>query len=53
MASAWSADGKWLTVNAIDTEQFQPTTIPTLVNVDTYHVVPLTGLNGEIVEWMK
>jgi Tol biopolymer transport system component len=53
MASAWSADGKWLTVNVINTEQFQPTTIPALVNVNTCQVVPLTNLNGEIVEWVK
>jgi Tol biopolymer transport system component len=53
MASAWSADGKWLTINVIDTEQFQPITIPALVNVDTCQVVPLMNLNGEIVEWIK
>ncbi len=53
MASAWSADGKWLTINVIDTKQFQPITIPALVNVDTCQVVPLMNLNGEIVEWIK
>jgi Tol biopolymer transport system component len=53
MASAWSADGKWMTINVIDTEQFHPITIPALVNVDTCQVVPLMDLNGEIVEWVK
>jgi hypothetical protein len=53
VASAWSADGNWLTINVIDTEQFQPITIPALVNVDTCQVVPLMNLNGEIVEWIK
>jgi dipeptidyl aminopeptidase/acylaminoacyl peptidase len=53
MASAWSADGKWLTINVIDAEQFQPITIPALVNVETCQVVPLMNLNGEIVEWIE
>jgi hypothetical protein len=52
-ASVWSADGKWLTINMIDTNQFQPTTVPALVNVDTCQIVPLMNLNGEIVEWVK
>ncbi len=53
VASAWSADGKWLTINVTDTNQFQPITVPALVNVDTCQVVPLMNLNGEIVEWIK
>jgi len=53
VASAWNADGKWLTINVTDTEQFQPITVPALVNVDACQIVPLTNLNGEIVEWVK
>jgi Tol biopolymer transport system component len=51
--SVWSPDGKWLTFNVINTDQFQPTTVPALVNVETCQVVPLINLNGEIVEWVK
>jgi Tol biopolymer transport system component len=51
--SVWSPDGKWLTFNVINTDQFQPTTVPALVNLDTCQVVPLMNLNGEIVEWVK
>jgi len=53
VVSAWSADRKWLTINVTDTEQFQPITVPALVNVDACQVVPLMDLNGEIVEWVK
>jgi hypothetical protein len=53
VASAWTADGKWLTINVTDTNQFQPITIPALVNVDTCQVLPLMNLNGEIVEWIE
>ncbi len=53
VASAWSADGNWLTINVTDTNQFQPITVPALVNVDSCQVVPLMNLNGEIVEWIK
>ncbi len=53
MASVWSADGKWLTINVTDTNQFQPITVPALMNVDTCQIVPLINLNGEIVEWVK
>lgn len=51
--SVWSPDGKWLVINVTDTDQFQPITIPALVNVDTCQVVPLMNLNGEILEWIK
>jgi hypothetical protein len=53
VASAWSADGKWLTINMIDINQFQPVTVPALVNVETCQIIPLVNLNGEIVEWVK
>lgn len=51
--SVWSLDGKWLAFYVIDTDQFQATSIPALVNVNTCQVIPLANLNGEIMEWVK
>jgi hypothetical protein len=48
----WSPDGKWLAFSVMDTDQFQPTPVSGLVNVETCRFVPLQGLNGAIEQWI-
>jgi Tol biopolymer transport system component len=49
----WSPDGKWLTFSVTNPDQFQTLTTPSLINVENCQVIPLTGLNGEIEQWIN
>jgi hypothetical protein len=53
MNPVWSPDGKWLAFSVMNTDQYQTHLTPALVNVETCQVVPLTGLNGTIEQWVN
>ncbi len=48
----WSPDGRWLAITVISNDAITPETTPALVNVETCQVIPLTGLNGTIEQWL-
>jgi hypothetical protein len=50
----FSPDGKWLSVNVMNTDLPDAPITPTLIELSSCKVIPLSGLNGsEIQEWGK
>ena len=50
----FSPDGRWLAINVMDTDLPDTPIIPTLIEVSSCKIVPLSGLKGsEIQEWSK
>lgn len=50
----FSPDGRWLAINVMDTDLPDTPIIPTLIEVSSCKIVPLSSLKGsEIQEWSK
>lgn len=50
----FSPDGRWLAINVMDTDLPDTPIIPTLIEVSSCKIVPLSDLKGsEIQEWSK
>jgi hypothetical protein len=50
----FSPDGKWLAVSVMNTDLPDAPIIPTLIELSSCKVIPLSGLKGsEIQEWGK
>jgi WD40-like Beta Propeller Repeat len=49
----WSPDGQWLTASVLDADQFAPTTVPALINLQSCQAIPLAGIEGDVQGWVR
>jgi hypothetical protein len=48
----WSPDGQWLMIGVINADQFSPTAIPTLINLERCEAIPLPNIEGDVHGWV-